>query len=431
MFRVIFIISLLVLSSLMPVAQAAQEKPQVLLMMSNHAAKPKGDLLKLLAKDQPFELVDFKTSGKSEEEIKAAWSKASLILLDGINPALSKWMFSKYESYLPEFSKVPVISLGDLENDKMNQGVKESLKAAIGSYYNNAGRDNYRNMMLFIANDFLGLSNEQAQNPIIIPKVGLYHYAYQGQVTDQEQAFFDYLAPKENQPVIAIGMHKSVVDYEQQQIVDAMIKGLEAKGAKALGFFFEGEDEAMNYTDLLSIEDEAGNIIPRVDLLINYRSLHFVEKRRGEFERLGVPVLHAINYTEGSIEDFEQDHAGISPTLTPFFLVMPEDTGSADPTIVAVNGDGAKQVIPYQMAAFVERAYNHANLAHIENSNKKVATFIWNYPPGEKNIGAAFLDVPSSIEQIALAMKEKGYNVDVKTTEYLIESAGRRLRSAD
>ncbi|MCJ8296162.1 MAG: hypothetical protein MJK15_17295, partial [Colwellia sp.] len=74
-----------------------KSKPKILLMMSSHASKPKGDLLQLLAKDQPFELVNYSTKGKSDEDIKAAWSKADLIMLDGINPALSKYMFGKYQ----------------------------------------------------------------------------------------------------------------------------------------------------------------------------------------------------------------------------------------------------------------------------------------------------------------------------------------------
>ncbi|WP_246028831.1 cobaltochelatase subunit CobN [Litorilituus sediminis] len=411
-------------------SDAASEKvskPQILLMMSGHASKPKGDLLLSLAKDQPFELVNFSTKGKSEQEVKAAWSKAQLIMLDGINPALSKYMFAKYQSYLTEIPNVPVISLGDLSNEKMNQGLDEKHKKAIGSYYKNAGRVNYQNMMYYLANDYLGLSNIKAKAPFVVPNVGLYHYDFPGQVTDKADEFFNFLQIKDKQPVIAIGIHRSVIDYEQQQVVDALIKGLEAKGAKALGFFFEGEEKSMNYTDLLMHETENGKQA-HVDLMINYRSLHFVEKRRGEFEKLGVPVLHAINYTEGNQAEFEADHAGISPSLTPFFLVMPEDTGSADPTIIAANDKGVKTIIDYQLNALVERAYNHANLKHIANQDKKVATFIWNYPPGEKNIGAAFLDVPTSIENIAKAMKEKGYQVDVKEPKALIESAGKLLR---
>jgi len=402
----------------------ANEKPEVLLMMSSHASKPKGELLKKLAKDQPFELVIYSTKGKSEEQVKSDWGQADLILLDGINPALSKFMFAKYERYVEVMSSVPVVSLGDLTNTKMNSGLKAEQVKAIGAYYKNAGRDNYAQMMVYIANDLFGLSNAAAEPARIVPNVGLYHPEFDGQVTADEEAFFKFIGANGKQPVIAIGMHRSVVDYEQQQIVDALILGIEAKGGKALGFFFEGNDEALNYTDLLM--DELGG--SRVNLLVNYRALHYVEKRRAEFAKLGVPVLHALNYTEGDIEAFEQDNAGVSPSLTPFFLVMPEDTGSADPTIIAANVDGAKAVIPYQLDAFVERAFNHANLVHIANKDKRIATFIWNYPPGEKNIGAAFLDVPSSIENIATALRDKGYNISVKEKQTIIDNAGQLLR---
>ncbi|WP_448211253.1 cobaltochelatase subunit CobN [Colwellia sp. MEBiC06753] len=435
-----FIINFVALLSVWLVMQPAalafvanDNKPKVLLMMSSHTSKPKGDLLLTLAKNQPFELINYSTKGKSDQEVDADWRQASLILLDGINPALSKFMFAKYQSKLSAYPNVPVISLGDLTNDAMNQGLSVEQQALIGEYYNNAGRDNYHNLMKYLSNQVFKLSPEMASSPQKVPNVGLYHPNFtvngvNAQITDDEAAFFQFLAPTINQPVIAIGIHRSVVDYEQQQIVDEVITKLEAKGAKAYGFYFEGDgegnDEALNYTDLLMTE--SGNT--RANLIINYRSLHYVEKRRGEFEKLGIPVIHALNYTDGDISDFEADNAGVSPGLTPFFLVMPEDTGSADPTIIAANHQGEKISIPYQLDALVERAYNHARLAHTNNSDKKIATFIWNYPPGEKNIGAAFLDVPSSIEQIARAMKAQGYNINVKAADYLIESAGKLLR---
>ena len=94
----------------------AQQKPDVLLMMSGHAAKAKGDLLVSLAKDQPFNFINFSTKGKSEEEVKAAWKNAQLILLDGINPALSKYMFAKYQGHLKQFKNVPVVRINSLQN---------------------------------------------------------------------------------------------------------------------------------------------------------------------------------------------------------------------------------------------------------------------------------------------------------------------------
>ena len=401
----------------------AAQKPEVLIMMSGHVAKSKGALLTSLAEDQPFTFTNFSTKGKTDEEIKQAWQNAELILLDGINPALSKYMFAKYQPYLTEYPNVPVISLGDMENSAMNSGLSEQQHTDLGGYYNNAGRDNYRNMMLYIANAIFKLSDVPAEPVKVIPNVGLYHPEFDGHVSADETQFFNWLDAKPSQPVIAIAIHRSVIDYEQQQIVDALITGLQNKGAKALAFFFEGNDEALTYPELLS--DETGS---RVDLIINYRSLHYVEKRRAEFMQIGVPVIHALNYTEGDEQAFKEDHAGVSPALTPFFLVMPEDTGSTDPIIIAANEKGSKVAMQAQLNALVERAFNHANLAHIKNTDKKVATFIWNYPPGEKNIGAAFLDVPSSIANIAKAMNEKGYQVKQTDTATLVEQAGKLLR---
>lgn len=401
----------------------AAQKPEVLIMMSGHVAKSKGALLTSLAEDQPFTFTNFSTKGKTDEEIKQAWQNAELILLDGINPALSKYMFAKYQPYLTEYPNVPVISLGDMENSAMNSGLSEQQHTRLGGYYNNAGRDNYRNMMLYIANAIFKLSDVPAEPVKVIPNVGLYHPEFDGHVSADETQFFSWLDAKPSQPVIAIAIHRSVIDYEQQQIVDAIITGLQNKGAKALAFFFEGNDEALTYPELLS--DETGS---RVDLIINYRSLHYVEKRRAEFMQIGVPVIHALNYTEGDEHAFKEDHAGVSPALTPFFLVMPEDTGSTDPIIIAANEKGSKVAMQAQLNALVERAFNHANLAHIKNTDKKVATFIWNYPPGEKNIGAAFLDVPSSIANIAKGMLDKGYQVKQTDTATLVEQAGKLLR---
>ncbi|WP_444932804.1 cobaltochelatase subunit CobN [Microbulbifer sp. JTAC008] len=402
----------------------ASDKPKVLLMMSSHTAKAKGTLLADLSADQPFELEIFNSKGKSDEEIDLAWSSAELIMLDGINPALSAFMFGKFQPMLAKHPQVPVISLGDADNKSMNQGLAESEHRAIAAYFNNAGRKNYRHMMQFLSAEVFDLSSGSVPEPIIVPKVGFYHPRLEQLVTDKEEFFFDWLKPAEQQPVIAVAIHRSVVDYEQQQVVDTLLDGLESKGAKAFAFFFEGEDLPLSYPDLL--QTDSGNT--RVDLMINYRSLHYVSKRRAEFEKLGVPVIHALNYTEGSEEEYFADNSGVSPSLTPFFLVMPEDAGSIDPVIIAANKDGNKEVMDVQMQALIERAWNHASLAYQSNTNKKVATFIWNYPPGEKNIGAAFLDVPSSIESIAQAMRERGYEVHIRDSKTLIDWAGQLLR---
>ncbi|MFS1524877.1 cobaltochelatase subunit CobN [Microbulbifer sp. 2304DJ12-6] len=414
----------IVLLALCTMVVQAGDRPKVLLMMSSHTAKAKGDLLSDLAAGQPFTLEIFNSKGKSEEQMAQAWASSSLVMLDGINPALSRFMFGEFQPLLAQYPKVPVISLGDADNESMNQGLSSRQHKAIAAYFNNAGRQNYRQLMQFLSTEVFDLSALSVVEPIIVPKVGFYHPSLPQLVTDNEEDFFKWLQASDHQPVIALAIHRSVVDYEQQQVVDAILDGLEEKGAKAFAFFFEGEDLPLSYPDLL--QDGAGQT--RIDLMINYRALHYVSKRRTEFEKLGVPVIHALNYTEGSEADYFADNSGVSPSLTPFFLVMPEDTGSIDPVIIAASEGGNKVVMADQLDALVERAWRHASLGYKPNTQKKVATFIWNYPPGEKNIGAAFLDVPSSIESIARAMAERGYQVEQRDANALIDWAGQLLR---
>lgn len=397
---------------------------QVLLLLSDHASSAKAELLVSLAKDQPFELKITRTEGKSAPEIAKIWDKADLVLLDGMNPTLSASAFGRYQPLLEQFPQVPVVSLGDPENPAMNQGLSPTQKQQVVSYHENAGRLNYRNLMHYLANQVFGLSDKPAAAPIPVPAVGLYHPDLPDLVTDDEVAFFSTVKADEGQPLVAILIHRSIIDYEERQVVDAMIRGIEKEGAKAFGFFFEVNDKAFDYLDLL--RDKTGATRP--DLIINYRSLHYLEKRRDEFEKLNVPVILALNYTEGNTQEFIADNAGIAPTQTAFYLVIPEATGSIDPQIIAATENEHKVVMPAQLHALVERAYNQARLAKIPNRDKKLAIFIWNYPPGERSIGAAFLDVPSSIEEIMKALKANGYEVEVPEPKQLISKAHALLR---
>jgi cobaltochelatase CobN len=397
---------------------------RVLMVMSNYNSAPKKALLTKVAKDQPFELIHFASKGRSDEEITEQWRSADLVMLDGINPSISEYMFEKFEGIPIQLPKLKIVSLGDLEDETFNQNLTGAQGQRLAKYFSNAGGRNYKNLMTYIANDVLNISKVKAPKPSTTPITGLYHPQYPELLTDKEQAFFTWLAPTKQQAVIAIAIHRSAVDYEQQQVVDAMINGIEARGQRAFAFFYDDKEVKLKYTDLLMDDNDQS----RANLMINYRSLHYVKKRRSEFEKLGIPVIHALNYVDGDSEDFAKAQAGISPGLTPFFLVMPEDTGSIDPSIITANDKGNKVVMPREMNALIERAVNHAKLAITANKDKRVATFIWNYPPGEKNIGAAFLDVPASIEVIAKAMRKEGYQVNPKPAKEIIESAGKLLR---
>ncbi len=80
-----------------------------------------------------------------------------------------------------------------------------------------------------------------------MPSVGLYHGDFPSQITADSQALFQFHNSQKQQPVIGIAMYGSVVDYEQQQVIDAFISKLEKKGAKAFGYFFDDGGVILTY----------------------------------------------------------------------------------------------------------------------------------------------------------------------------------------
>lgn len=408
---------------------AASDKPVVLLMQSSHSSASKTRLIKEVATNKAFNFYVPKTKGFNTEKIAQLWQHADLVLLDGINPALSKFMFHKHQALLNQFPKVKTLAIGDSDDSPMNQGIdSETSKLAI-TYYLNGGRQNYRYFMDYVSSAVLNLTNEEVPPVFNVPEVGLYHPSFPSLLTDNEQAFFDHLnnlplREKSDAPTVAIAMYRNLVDYEQRQVIDKLIAQFAAKGSKAFGFYFENEDAPLNYVDLLLDE----NNHPRAQIAINYRSLHYVEKRKAEFTKLGIPIIHALNYLDGNAQAFEADHSGVSANMTPFFLVMPESSGSIDPVIITAKENNERVILTDQLSALIDRAYNHGKLAKMANIDKKVATFIWNYPPGEKNIGAAFLDVPNSLVKISTELKAQGYDISPQEDKFFIEGAGALLR---
>jgi len=54
------------------------------------------------------------------------------------------------------------------------------------------------------------------------------------------------------------------------------------------------------------------------------------------------------------------------------------------------------------------------NLRYKPNSEKKVAIIIYDYPPGEENLGnAAYLDTFESLKVILTRLKDEGYKVEI------------------
>ena len=409
------------------VASATDTANKILFVSARHSNKAKVTLLKNAA--QESNNVTFTIEQKSAVKLtdmaaaEKLFSEYDLVVLDAVSPRFAKKTF---EPFIPSITKVSskhstkFIAFNWLQNQAAQKGINTEQQQALQTYWKNAGRANLTNMLNFIAFDVLSLENVNKivlVDPIVFPTQGIYHPSQPNLMSDSLVSYQKWAAPKAGQLKIALLMQRASIETEQTTVIDQTIGRLEAKGAYVVPFFFKLSPNSGDYSHLLQLEPRKHGAY--VDLIINFRNIHWASKRKAEFEKFGVPVVQALTYYDGDQKAWEESEAGISPGMMPFMLVLPESAGAIDTTIVAAmnHKEGKVEVIDYQLDFLVERALNYAKLSQMPNKDKKLTTMFW----GDQDMGASFLNVPESLRAISHRLNDEGYMIDKVDAQYFID----------
>jgi len=295
------------------------------------------------------------------------------------------------------------------------KGVDAAAMKTLHTYYSNGGRANFAEFFCLVKAQVFKQSTRACAPPQLFPDAGIYHPDYAGRVFTTLEEFLAWKKPTAGQPVISVLFHQAHFASELTGFLDDTIRRLEAAGAVALPIYAP----AMANGAITRLVARDGK--PFADVLINTQIVLNAEGRRTEFENLGIPVIQAMPYRRGEQADWEKDQIGVSTLDIPFFLAQPEYAGITDPIIAAYSrkSDGDIVAIDYQLQSVVNKAMNLARLKHLPNAEKKTAIFFWNYPPGEKNLGASFLNLPKSLENTLGAMKNAGYVTETPEATHL------------
>lgn len=300
------------------------------------------------------------------------------------------------------------------------------LVEKLALYYSNGGQKNYSGYFCTL-NNYLTQQAKSCSEPKIYPEAAIYHPSAHGEVFTNLQDFLNFkqnglVAPStkpqapSGQPTIGILFHKSYMDSGLTHSLDALIEKLEKRGALVLPIYAS----AMNSGEITSLVTYQGQ--PRLDVLINLQIMLNSAGRKAELESLGASVLQAINYHKGDVEAWQQDNIGLTPMDIPFYISEPEYAGLIDPIVIsASNKNDTQQPIERQVNAVVNKAMNLAKLKHANHNEIKTAILFYNYPPGEKNLGASFLNVPRSLETLLADYKARGYDVKTLSEQELID----------
>lgn len=342
------------------------------------------------------------------------------ILLDDASARSSKRTFEKYIPAAEAYDG-KLLAVKWLEEARMVKGLTADEAKWLHDYYDNGGKVNLQRMAAFISLKILGGSREEVLPPVVYPEVGFYAPGYDGLIFDNVD---DYVAWRGealgDKPAVGVMLQRSLIESVDTAVVDVAIAKIEEKGALAIPFFFELSPRTTDYVPLLQKD---GRTI--FDVIVNFRAIHWANKRQSEFERLNVPVVQALTYRDGDQAAWEADPQGISPGMTPFILVLPETAGVIDPIIVAAINQvsGKSEVISYQMDHLVARTMKYAALRTKPNAEKKLTVFVW----GDKNMGASFLNVEDSLRTISNGLNREGYSINTVDSAYFTDPIDRIL----
>ncbi len=120
-----------------------------------------------------------------------------------------------------------------------------------------------------------------------------------------------------------------------------------------------------------------------------------------------------------------KDPRGLSPIEVITGVALPEIDGALEPIPSAGLSDDERKnivLIDDRVRRKIERVVRWVRLRREDKRVKRIAIIIYNYPPGEDNVGSAsYLDVFASLERILRALRDSGYNTDVLSKNDLIK----------
>ncbi len=398
--------------------QASTKQTQVLFISAAHSNKAKVSLLKEAAKKHS---VKWQITHKSTREltdikqVEQLFNQHQLVVLDGVSKNESE---KSYQAYLGLIAKTNSVFFTPswLSEPASQKGINQKQQNTLRDYWKNGGRANLTNMLSYISADVFGdkaVDASKINNPIIFPDKGIYHPQQPNLTVNNLDDYIAWKAPKADQPKIALLFQRANIEVEQTTLIDETIKRFEDKGVFVVPFFFKLSAGEKNYNQLLYLAKDLNegkvnpHASPSVDLIINFRNIHWANQRKLEFEQFGVPVLQALTYYSGNKDAWEADPQGISAGMMAFTLVLPETAGVTDPMVVAaMDRRTAKvEVIDYQLEHLVNKAVNLTKLKYKANKDKKLTMFVW----GDQDVGASFMNVPESVASITQTLIDQGY----------------------
>ncbi len=201
-----------------------------------------------------------------------------------------------------------------------------------------------------------------------------------------------------------------VVSYSPSPVVDAIIREAEKNGRAAFCLYQGATNPPITtFLEELVNAKSLGRDINAIISLYSW-SLNYPNLPNGgalqELTTMNIPVIKGVQlYDNSSLTN----PLGSQYEWT-WQVTIPSFEGVFSPIVVSYTDNGEEIPIETGVKKIVDIADKWAKLRELENSTKKLAIIVYNYPPGKDGLTASYLDVFQSLYELLIKLKENGYN---------------------
>ncbi|WP_205655650.1 cobaltochelatase subunit CobN [Alcanivorax sp. 24] len=398
--------------------RSAAATPVVLVLHNGFVSAEKFQQLQPFATEQELTLTHLNIDTASEPALREAVATASWLVLDVPRPNDRARVSGIVDNLAADQQPRLIIGGGR----PLWTHLDDRYGGALTSLYAAGGEQNFHRFFALIraVNDGARPATTLLETARALPATGFYH-PDAPHVFKTAKAYLSWYLGAHKQSAngrVAFVIHRGVVADMLTREIDALIQRTEAANLLPVVLWFDGADG----TSLSSLLNGA-----EADALVNLTHLRDGKARSQDFLDLDIPVIQTLRFRDGEDADWPDAASGVPPRTTAVFLATPEGWGISDPTVLSATTNGVDDLLPEQADALIAKLKKLVALRHTPAADKKLALMYWNYPAGEKNLGASNLNVPLSLVSIQAALAADGYAVGEPVNEEQVIATGQRL----
>ncbi|KIQ25058.1 cobalt chelatase [Variovorax paradoxus] len=422
----------LLLMALAFCAQAEPDGPSRIVVLSTSLVSPaRVARLQEAAHEAGLPLQVVSAAKDSPEALAAALPGARLLVIDAPHISVAQAAAARFGDAISR-TAVPYVLIGEFALVAKGQASSAAPLAAergvdavwaqrLREYWRFAGTANLKSAMNALAqiDDVNGLPP-----PVPTPLSGFYHPRWSRIETDISAV----AGLAGTAGTVAIAVNSATVTGDDTGWLDTLIAALEQRGLRAYAFYGPRQEKDLFFR----MTHAAGGDERRVaDLIVNASLVFTPNERKAELERIGVPVLQTLPSLAMDAAQWAASKDGLAQTDIASYYSPSELAGMTDPMLVSARdaATGTLQPLPAQIDAVAGKAAALLRLQRTAPADRRVAMLVYNYPPGEANFGASFLNVPRSVNNMLAAMQSAGYRTEMPGADATIAQVQATMKA--